>query len=332
MTYPMPIKILGMGRYLPKRVVTNETVEQLAGMEPGAIDKTAAGVRERRWIEGEESNSFMGAEAAREALDDAGLTIDDVDLILNASGTQEMVIPDGSTLIQRQLGKGDSGLTSMSVHTTCLSFLAAFNIAANFLTTGQFQKILIVSSDVGSRNINPRQTESFTLFGDVAAAAVVARTPEGESSGLRNFVFRTYGEGAFYTMVNTGTAMPPHLPESTLDDKLFHMEGKRVFRMAHKYGATTLEELRPGLSKGLGDIRMVVPHQASGFALKALAFYGWPDEKVAVTVDRLGNCIAASLPATLYEVVRDGRIERGDEVLLIGTGAGLSIGGAIITY
>ena len=304
----------------------------MCGLPLGTIDQTAAGVKERRWIQGHESNSYMGAKAAEEAMEEAGMTIRDIDLILNASGTQERVIPDGGPLLQRQLGMADSGLPCMSIHTTCLSFLWAFNVAAHFLHTGQYRNILIVSSDVGSRNTDPSETESFVLFGDAGAAVVVTHPGEGEASCMSHYIFRTFGEGVDYTRVLTGTARPPHLPDARLEDSLFHMEGKQVYKLAKKYGAETLEMLQPGLSKELGDIRVVVPHQASGLAIRVYAKYGWPMEKIAITIDWLGNTIAASIPATLYDVIRQGRIERGDKVLLVGTGAGLSLGGAILRY
>lgn len=328
-----PVKIIGMGRYLPERVVANDEIEKLAGLEPGYIDKSSAGVKERRWVDDGVSSSWMGAQAAKEALEDAGLDIYDIDLIINGSGSQEQAIPDGGPLIQRHLGIEDSGISAMSVHATCLGFLAAFNVAANFIATGQCKNVLVVSSEISSRAINPKEAESFVLFGDAAAAAVLTRTPDGEESKMSSYVFRTFGSGAYSTCVmGGGTSKHPNMPDTKPEDNLFSMRGFEVFKLARKHGGPTLEMLRPGLSKGLENIEMVVPHQASGMAIQAFDFYGWPKEKIAITIDRLGNCIAASIPVTLYEVIKEGRVKRGDEILLVGTGAGLSIGGAILTY
>lgn len=330
---PFPIKIIGMGRYLPKRIVDNAHVEKLAGLEPGFVDKSSAGVVTRRWVD-DESSSWMGAQAATEAMEDAGLTINDIDLILNASGSQEQAIPDGAPLIQRHLGVEESGIACMSIHTTCLSFLAATNIAANFLETGQYKNILIVSAEIASRAINPKESESFVLFGDMAVAMVVSRTPESESSSMEGYIFRTFGKGAYDTCVmGGGTSRHPNMPTTKPEDNLFHMKGYKIFKLAAKFGAETLEQLRPGLSKELGDIKVVVPHQASGMALDAFAWYGWPEERIAKTIHKYGNCIAASIPITLYDAVKEQKsIQRGDKFLLVGTGAGLSIGGAILTY
>ncbi|MEM7347544.1 MAG: 3-oxoacyl-[acyl-carrier-protein] synthase III C-terminal domain-containing protein, partial [Chloroflexota bacterium] len=110
-----------------------------------------------------------------------------------------------------------------------------------------------------------------------------------------------------------------------------HMNGPRLLRMVRHYAGPFLEQLQPGLSEGLGTIQRVIPHQASLLGLRMLRYYGWPDAKVAITLDRYGNCVAASLPLTLYMAIQDGDVTRGDQILLIGTGAGLSIGGLILT-
>lgn len=325
------IKIAGLGRYLPERIVSNDELEALCSLPRGWIERRN-GVCERRRVSGETS-SYMGAQAAREALDEAGMRLTDIDLILNASGTPEQAIPDTGALIQRQLGLGASGTTAMSVHATCLSFLAALDMSASLLMTRRYHNILIVSSDVGSVGLNPAEPESATLLGDAAAAAVVTMTPPGEGSMIHSSLLRTYGEGAYYTTINGGgSRRHPHNPETRPEDNLFHMDGPGVLRMVRRYSQDFLEHLRPGLSHGLGSIDVVVPHQASKVGLMMLGRFGWPDTKIMRTLEWLGNCVAASIPATLYDAVRKGRIQRGSEVLLVGTGAGLSMGGIILTY
>jgi 3-oxoacyl-[acyl-carrier-protein] synthase-3 len=328
----MPLKIVGVGRYLPARVVPNSEIEALMGIPVGVIDRTMAGVRERRWVK-EETGSWMAAEASKEALVDAGLQPLDLDLIINASGTQEQAIPDGGPLIQRHLGLGASGVPCFSVHATCLSFLVGLHVAASFLATGRHRTILVACGDISSCGIDPKDHETFPLFGDAAAAVVVTRPPEGEPSAMEGFVFRTFGDGAYHTCImGGGTRSHPNAPHTRPEDNYFSMNGHEVFGLAMRHGAAVLEELRPGLSTGLGDIAVVVPHQASGVALKALGTYGWDPARIARTLERLGNCVAASIPATLYEVVKQGRVSRGDRLLLVGTGAGLSISAAILRF
>lgn len=328
----LPVKIAGIGRYLPTRIVPNSEVEKMLGIPEGVIDTTHAGVKERRWVT-DETGSYMNAQAALDALEDAGMALSDIDLILNGSGTQEQAIPDTSALIQRQLGLGDSGIPCMSIHTTCLSWLSAFNVASNFIATGQYKNILVTAGDIASAAINPRDPESFVLFGDAAAAIVLTQADEGEESCLSSFVFRTFGVGAYHTAVmGGGTRRHPENPETRPEDNLFKMDGKEVYLLAVQHAPKTLEMVRPGLARSLGDIKAVIPHQASGLALKAFTKFGWPADRIVTTIETLGNTIGASIPVTLYKAIREGTIERGDEVLLIGTGAGLSIGAAIITY
>lgn len=329
--FPLPLKIIGVGRYLPERLVPSREVESLCGLPAGWIERRS-GVRERRWVTGETS-SCMGAAAAREAVASAGLALTDIDLILNASGTPEQAIPDGGPLIQRQLGLGASGIASLSVHATCLSFLAALDLSANLLATRRYKNILIVSAEIGSVGINLHEPESASLLGDAAAAVVVTRASEGEASCLLAARLETYGDGADLTAIRGGgSRWHPNHAGTRPEDNLFHMDGPQVLRMALRYSGGFLERLRPGLSKSLGSIRLVVPHQPSKMGLKALELFGWPPGQIVRTLDRLGNCVAASIPCTLYEAVCAGRLERGEEVLLVGTGAGLSLGGVILKY
>lgn len=326
-----PLKIAGLGRYLPERVVTNDELEALCKLPRGWIEKHN-GVCERRWVSGETS-SYMGAQAAREALNEAGLELTDIDLILNASGTPEQAIPDTGALIQKQLGLGSSGIPSMSIHATCLSFVAAMDMSASLIASGRYRNILIVSADIGSCGVNPKEAESATLLGDAAAAAVITAAEPGEKSKIHNALMRTYADGAYYTTImGGGSGKHPNHLDTRFEDNLFHMNGPAVLRMVRKYSADYLEALRPGLSKGLPGIDIVVPHQASKIGLMMLTRFGWPDEQIMRTIEWLGNCVAASIPVTLYDAVHKGRIKRGDQVLLVGTGAGLSLGGMILTY
>jgi len=332
MPHPLPLQFLGLGRHLPPRIVTNDEVGARCGVSAGWIEKNQ-GVCERRWVGGETA-SEMGAAAAREALAQAGLAPGDLDLVLNCSGTQEQAIPDGAALIQRALGLGDSGIACMSLHVTCLSFLAGVDVAACLLATGRYRRILLVSSDISSCALDWTHPENCTLFGDAAAAAVVARTPDGEASCVHAARFETYGDGADFTAIyGGGTRRHPNAEHTRREDNLFHMDGRRIFRMVMRRAPAFLEALQPGLSQGLGDIRLLVPHQASRLALRAHASqFGFDEARTVTTLERLGNCVAASIPATLYEAARDGRLSRGDKVLLLGTGAGLTLGGVLLTW
>jgi 3-oxoacyl-[acyl-carrier-protein] synthase-3 len=327
----MPLKIIGFGRYLPKRIVPSSELEAMCGVPAGWVERRN-GVRERRWVT-DETSSFMSGQAAIEALDEAKLKPNQLDLIINASGTGEQAIPDTGVLIQRQLGLGNSGIPAMTVHTTCLSFVAAMDVASNFINSGRYKNILIASADVASCGINPKEPESASLVGDAAAAVVVTKSDTNDKSMIHHAHFKTYGDGAYLTTImGGGSRLHPRFDGHKPEDDLFHMDGPAVLRMVRGIAHDFLDELYPGLSKSLVDIDVVVPHQASKVGLMMLERFGWPNSKIMTTIETLGNCVAASIPATLYQAVRDGSIQRGQKVLLVGTGAGLSIGGLVLTY
>ena len=327
----LPLKIIGLGRYLPSRIVQSAELERTWALSAGWVERRN-GVRERRWVTAETA-SFMAAEAAREALDEAGFRPDQLSLIINASGTAEQAIPDTGALIQRQLGLGSSGIPAMSVHTTCLSCITALDVAGTFLTTGRYTTILIVSSDIASCGINLKEPESATLVGDAAAALVVTRSGPDDSAAIHHAHFKTYGDGASFTAIRGGgSARHPAKADHNSEDDLFRMDGPAVLRMVRSFDEAFLEELYAGLSKSLSDIDLVVPHQSSKVGLLLLQRYGWPESKIMHTLEWLGNCVAASIPVTLYQAVRDGDLQRGQKFLLVGTGAGLSIGGLVMTY
>lgn len=327
----LPLKIIGLGRYLPSRVVPSSELEKMCGLPAGWVERRN-GVRERRWVT-DETSSYMAAQAACEALDESGLKREQLDLILNASGTGEQAIPDTGALIQKQLGLGRSGIPAMTVHNTCLSFIVAMDVAANYLNSGRYKNILIASSDIASCGINPKEPESASLVGDAAAAVIVTQSDIDEQSMIHHSHLKTYGDGAYLTAImGGGSRRHSSNPKTRPDDDLFHMDGPAALRMVREIGENFLEELYPGLSKSLVDIDVVVPHQASKVGLLMLTRFGWPEEKIMHTLEWLGNCVAASIPVTLYQAVRDGKIRRGQKILLAGTGAGLSIGGLILTY
>ncbi len=328
----LPMKIIGVGRYLPERVVTSTEVERLCGIKPGWIERHT-GVKERRWVNSRESNSFMGAAAAREAIKDAGLTLEDIDLILCAAGTPEQTIPDNSALLQRELGLGKSGTSCMSVHITCLSFLLALDLASVMLSVDRYKNILIVASDIASVALNFKDPESAALFGDAAAAVVVTKTPPGEESKVQRARFETYSVGAHLTEIRGGgSRRHPANPDTRPEDNLFSMAGPKVYRLARQHQDEFLERLRPGLSRGPGSIKVVLPHQAS---LLRSALFGATGSMTIRSSSRSTASATAwrrPCPLTLYEAVKTNRLNRGDEILLAGTGAGLTLGGMIITY
>ena len=313
--------ILGTGEALPAERVTTARLCAEFGVDPQWEERS--GVHTRHRLSGTETALDMGVAAARMALADAGLTAGDVDLVVNASGSQLQPIPDGSALLAGGLGL--SGTETFSVHATCLSFLMAMREVATLVATGQARNALVISTEAGSAGINPAEPESAVLMGDGAAAVVVG--PAGsEGQGMTGFCFRTYPEGADLTQIRGGGSLcpPPRYPENPAAFA-FSMQGLQVLRIGHRVARSFVEQMRPGLSRGPAGFARIIPHQASRSGLDLMRRFGW-GPVMESTLGELGNLIAASMPITLHRAVRAGRVRRGDELLFIGTGAGLSLG------
>ncbi len=318
---PLGVQVTGTGLYAPPRVETAEDLAPRVGKTAEWI-VSSTGVRNRHIAE--EPVEQMAAAAVRRALG-AGPP---PDLILNASTTPRQLIPDTSVFIMAELGL--SGVASHSIHGTCLSFLVALHTAAALIATGAYRRVLIVSSEVGSIARDFAEPESGVLLGDGAAAAVVEPTPEGEGSKLLGYVAATYprylGLAEFRGLgLERGNALDR-------SDNLFHMNGARLFRAAMVNIPPLIGRLFEQTGLGPSDVDLVVPHQPSKPGLELLSRWGFGPERVVDIVGEYGNCIAASMPMALATAVADGRLTRGKRVLLIGTGAGLSIGAGLLEW
>ncbi|GAA5503558.1 3-oxoacyl-[acyl-carrier-protein] synthase 3 [Deinococcus xinjiangensis] len=322
---PLPIRILATAQALPRRVVTtDELAPQLGLSAEVALKRT--GVAERRWVSDGETALSLGAQAAREAVAQAGLELEQIDTLLNASGSQLQPIPDGAALLARELGL--RGAATYSLHGTCLSFLLALNHAALLIASGQARHVLIISSEAGSLGLNRGQPESTLLIGDGAAAVVVGPATK-PAQGIAAVRIETYPEGADSTQIRGGGSLL-HPKDCVPEDLTFDMQGLKVLKLASEVVPDFLERLQTGLSRSLVGIDRVIPHQASQAGLNLMTRYGWPAERIEVTLPTLGNVIAASLPLTLHQALKGGRAKAGDTLLLVGTGAGLIAGGLIL--
>ncbi len=326
-----PVKIVGIGHYLPECIVTSSELEREMGIKAGWAE-AASGIRERRRAT-HESSSGMAAAAARMALREARLEAADVDAIIGASAAPEQAIPCTAALVQQELGAPDGGSACFDVNATCLSFVVALQVAAHFVTAGMYRRVLIFSSEIARHSLNLRERESAVLIGDAAAAAVITRSEPGEASALCHTQMRTYGSGAHLTEVcGGGTRHHPNDPSTTPEMNTFHMDGRGVLRQASEMIGPFLDDFFRQAGPRT-ELDAVVPHQASGVGLKLLTKrFGFRPEQIVVNLPTRGNCIAASLPRAFSEAVHAGRIKRGHRVLLVGTGAGLSIAAAQLIY
>ncbi len=333
-----PLLIEGMGRYLPERLLDNEALSALAGRDYRALG-ARNGVKTRHFAApaAGESAPEMGARAAQAALAQAGCDLSDIDLILSASGTSHQFIPDQAVFIQRALGGGRSGISCFSVHTSCLSFLTGLDIAASHLAAGRYRRILLVTSELASVGLNLQDPESGPLFGDGAAAAVLGRPapedPRSPGAGLHRCRFETYGDDADLTGVpGSGTHLPANDPSTPREASVFRMSGRGLLRRALQHIPPFLSSFYPELLRGEDDGAAYILHQASRAGFQLVESLGLPEDRVVRTLREYGNCVAASLPLTLMKAVETGVLRRGQRAALMGTAAGVTYGGVLLTY
>lgn len=268
-----------------------------------------------------------------QALEAAGWEPGDVDVIVGACGVMEQPIPGTACLIQRRLGLGGSGAPAFDINATCLSFLVALDTVAMGLAAGRWRRALIVSSDIASAALDMTDPEASVIFGD-GAAAVAVEASEGPSALLGSRL-ETYGDGADLCRLEAGgTRLRPHddLP-TFLEGARFRMDGPGVFRATARRFEPFIGRLMSAAGLEADDVDLVVPHQASAPALSHLRHVlPWAHDRVIDIFSDHGNQIAASLPSALHAAVSSGRLVRGDVALLLGTAAGVSLGGAAIRY
>jgi 3-oxoacyl-[acyl-carrier-protein] synthase III len=325
-------RIDGSGIFLPPQRVSAAEIDARTG-QPAGWTLKSTGVAERRFVT-HESSAEMGAMAALEALRNANLSLSDIDLLICASGTPQQIIPSTAALIARELNW--EGVACFDTNLTCLSFLIGLDTASAWITTGRAKRVLIVSTEIASRGLNWAEPEAAALMGDGAAAVIVSAGSADSASRLLASRFETWPEGAGYTEIRGGGSSLPgslHVSEVNTSDYLFHMDGPAVFRLTAKRLGKFLTDFLHRDALHWDDIDWVIPHQASLPGLEHMARrLCIPEEKLIRIVATHGNTIAASIPIALHSAIMTGKLKRGDSALLLGTGAGFSLGAVRLIY
>lgn len=328
------VKILGTGKYLPRRKVSAaELAEQLNISANWIIKKS--GVHTRHFASEDETVVTMAAAAAEAAAAEAGIQLTDVDAIINASGTPYMPIPCTAAVLHHQLGFNHRNIPAWDIDSTCLSFLTALDSLSYMVASGRFRRVLIVSAERASTALNWKDLDSATLFGDGAAAVIVGATEGNDSSAILAAGMETYSDGWEYCHITGGGSRLHPREHQPGDDKrfLFSMDGPRLFKMVSKKLPGFIDQLLSEANTTLSDVQVVIPHQASQMAMRILKNkLAIRDDQWVSIIEEHGNVIAASIPMALHESIQQGRLERGQMALLCGTSAGVSLGGVILRY
>jgi len=321
--------ILGTGSEVPSRVVTNRDLEKMVDTSDEWIT-VRTGIKERRILEEGKGNADMAFQAARRALDDAGVEAKDLDAIIMGTVSADYPFPSSACVLEDLLGARNA--FSFDVGAACSGFINALSVADLYVRSGKINKALVVGSDTLSRFLNWEDRGTCILFGDGAGAVVLGAAENGR--GILSTKLRTDGSYVKTLYVPAGGSLKPARPETVRNNEhTISMNGKEVFKIAVR----SMEEIsRQALEEAgitIGQVSLVVPHQANKRIIVALAErLGVPMEKIMVNLDKYGNTSAASIPVALDEAKRQGRIKPGDIVLMNAFGAGFAWGAAVIRF
>lgn len=319
-------RVVGWGKYAPERVMSNDELQAFVDTSDEWI-RARTGIHERRVAADDETSSTMGARAAERALEQAGVTGADIDLVICATFSPDFFLPSTASLIQNAIGANHAG--AFDLNAACSGFVYAFATATQFIKSGAARRIVVVGAEVMSRCLNWADRNTCVLFGDGAAAVVLEATTE-RTGGL-SFVLRSDGSRGELLAMPTQCNTPERWAGGPRTWMV--MDGREVFRFAVKVMPESAAEAIEQAGLSPDDIDLFIPHQANvriiQSAAKALKL---PLDRVFVNVQKYGNTSGASVPLALCEAVEEGRIRRGDHLVLVGFGGGLSWGACVVHW
>ena len=325
--------LLGMGHYVPPRTVTNDDLAVLMETTDEWITQRT-GIKERHWIEGDVGASELAEHASREALAEAGLTAADIDLILFATLSPDLNFPGSGCLLQARLGI--VGVPAMDIRNQCTGFLYGLKTADAYIRSGLARNVLLVGSEVHSTglDISTRGRDVAVLFGDGAGAAVIGASTD--DSRVIDTELHADGRFAEILMVEVpASRLNPRLTVEMMEAGRHYpkMDGRSVFKHACERLPEVIHSILKRNGYTLADVDVMVPHQANLRINEMVARQlGFPAEKVVHNIQRYGNTTAASIPIALHEAVQQGRVQKGQLVLLAGFGAGLTWGASLVRW
>ena len=316
-------RIAGTGKHLPERVLTNFDLEKMVETSDEWI-RTRTGIEQRHIAADDEATSDLATEAARVAIADAGLAPEDIDLIVVGTTTPDLVFPNVGCLVQERLGI--PACPAFSLEAACSGFIYALTVADQFVRNGQSTRALVIGAETMSRIIDWSDRETCVLFGDGAGAVVLEAA---EEPGIVYSKLAADGRYRDLLYASSGVSAPP----KDASDSLLKMKGNEVFRVAVKTLEGIVDEVIAANDLEKGEIDWLIPHQANIRIIQAMARrLQLPMERVILTVQEHGNTSAASVPMALDTAIRDGRIKRGDLLLLEAFGGGFTWGASLIRY
>ena len=310
----IPVGVLGSGSYTPEKVLSNKELEQMVETNDEWI-VTRTGIKERRISESHQQTADLACEAAKKALASSGVAPEDIDLIIVATITPDATFPSTACVLQERLGMKKAAAFDLSA--ACSGFIYALANASNFIATGTYKHALVIGAERLSSITDYTDRNTCILFGDGAGAVVLGPVEEGR--GFQSFVLGADGTGGPLLNIN--------------ENGHIYMNGREVFKFAVRIMGNAAEEALRKANKSKADIDLLVPHQANMRIIEsALERLELPADKCMVNLDRFGNVSAASIPLALAEAVENDRIKKGDCLVLVGFGGGLTWGASVLIW
>jgi 3-oxoacyl-[acyl-carrier-protein] synthase III len=329
MSHRIAAKITGVAGYVPPKVVTNADLEKMVATNDEWI-RTRTGISERHAVEHGTASSHLATAAAKALLAQTQTDPADIDMIVVASVTPDMMFPATACLVQDRIGAKKAWGFDLSA--ACSGFAYALTVGAQFVGSGAHKKVLVIGSDTMTSILDYTDRATCVLFGDGAGAVLVEPAEPGE--GILDFTHDVDGSGGQYLFMPGGGSLNPATAE-TVEKRMHyvHQEGSQVF----KYAVRRMAEVAVNLLERNGftskDLALVVPHQANLRIIRAMQErLGVDDGKVMVNIDKFGNTTAGTIPLGLWEAVAQGRLKKGDLVLLVAVGAGYTTGGVLLRW
>jgi len=315
--------IIGVGSYVPSKVLTNHDLEKMVETsDEWIMDRT--GIKERRISADNEATSDLALIAAKRAIESAKIDPKELELIIVGTSSPDMLFPSTACMIQDKLGAVNAA--AFDVSAACSGFNYALTTASSFIESGLYNNVMVIGADTLTKYLDWTDRNTCILFGDGAGAVILKSTNDG--SGVMANYLGAEGSGGKYLIMPGGGSRDPEAKK-----RFIWMDGKEVFRFAVKVLPKCIKAVLEKSELKISDISLLIPHQANmriiNFAMK---LFGLSKDKVYVNLDRYGNTSAASIPIALDEAVKEGRIKKGDIVVLAGFGAGLTYGANVVKW
>jgi 3-oxoacyl-[acyl-carrier-protein] synthase III len=323
-------KISALGTYVPPRLLTNADLEKMIDTSDLWIQERV-GIRERHIVDKGVATSDLAVEAARRALIQRGLVPSDLEAIIVATVTPDMFFPSTACLVQHKLDA--KGAWGFDLSAACSAFLYALQTGAQFIATGAHKKVMVIGADVMSSIIDYTDRATCVIFGD-GAGAVILEAAEDDSVGMIDFIHEVDGSGGCSLFMPGGGSLNPSTHE-TVDKKMHyvHQDGGAVFKFAVRKQLEVCERLLERNGLKVSDIDVFIPHQANKRIIIATAErLGLPQEKIVINIDRFGNTTAGTIPLAMNTAIEEGKLKKGNLVLLASVGAGFTVGATLLRW